>query len=243
MTELLSIEGVSKSYRRGERRLRVLHDLSLAVREAEIVAVVSSRFEGKSTLLRIAAGIEEPDEGTVSLKGLRLSDLPVRDREQLRPSVIGWASREGSGIDLRVLDHLALPLLLAGHSPPEAQEIARAMLARVDAPDVGGLRWSELSNWERLLVSLARSVIRSPRLLVLDDLLDGLGFAKTEQASDLLRSLVVEHGCGVLLSVSDVDAGLGADRIYTFEDGRLCLLAGSGEVLEFPRRGRRRADG
>lgn len=239
MAELLSIVGVSKAYRRGERRLRVLSDLSLTVGTGEIVAIVGARFEGKSTLLRVAAGFELPDAGNVVFEGTAIERLSEREREQLRPSRIAWASREGSALDLQVLDYVSMSLILAGRKPRDAQDAARAMLERVTASDVARLRWSELSNWERVLVSLARAAITTPRLLVIDDLLDGLGLSKTEQAGDLFRSLVESPGSGVLMSVSDMDAALAADRIYSFERGRLQLLAGSegspGQLVAFPR--------
>lgn len=242
MTDLLVIESVCKAYRRGERRLQVFDELSLTVRAREIVAVSGSRYEGKSTLLRIAAGIELPDAGSVSVEGRQLGTLASKDRERLLAGPIAWLSREGSGVDLRILDHLAMPLLIAGRTSRDAHSTAQLMLERFDVTDLARQRWSELSNWERILVSLIRSVMGRPRLLIIDDLFDGLGLSKTEQAGDLLRGLLEEFGFGVLLSVSDLDAAVVADHVYCFERGALRSLAGghagSGQVVAFPGRTR-----
>jgi putative ABC transport system ATP-binding protein len=73
MGELLSLEGVYKSYRRGARRFSVLVDVALEVRPGQIVAVIGPRHAGKTTLLKIAAGLEKPDAGAVRLGGLDLA--------------------------------------------------------------------------------------------------------------------------------------------------------------------------
>ncbi len=73
MGELLSLRGVGLGFRRGRGRLRVLADASLEVRAGEIVAVVGSRGEGKTTLLEVAAGILPPDEGRVRFGGVELT--------------------------------------------------------------------------------------------------------------------------------------------------------------------------
>src|ERR1700677_4318821 len=83
MDELLRLSAIRKSYRRGPRRLAVLADVSLTVAAREIVAVVGSRYEGKTTLLKIAAGLERPDAGEVWFGDQELSRLRAREREGL----------------------------------------------------------------------------------------------------------------------------------------------------------------
>jgi ABC-type lipoprotein export system ATPase subunit len=238
MTELLRLSQIEKSYRRGERRLRVLAGVSLSVERGEIVAVIGSRYEGKTTLLRIASGIELPDAGEVIFEGRTLHDLSAREREQLLARSIAWVSREGTGLEFQVIDYVGLPLLIAGKRPRAVEDAALSVLERVGAADVARRYWAELSNWERVLVSFARAITTAPRLLVIDDVLDGLGMSKTDQATDLLRTLVSEHGCGVLMSASDPEAAIGADQVWSFAGGQLRMLAGrdrsAAEVILFP---------
>jgi len=237
MGELLRLEAVGKSYRRGERRLRVLADVSLTVAAGEVVTVVGSRYEGKTTLLKIAAGLEQPDTGTVWFADRDLGRLPARERERLWGDEIAWVDREGPGVQFQVLDYVGVPLRIGRHRR-DADELAMAALERVGAPDVARLRWPDLSNWERVLVALARGIVGEPSLMVVDDVIDGLGVSKTQEAGELLCSLGRELGCGVLMSVSDVEASLIADRVWFFEDGALKLAAGSdggqADVIDFP---------
>ena len=193
MGELLALQGVGKSYRRGGRGLRVLADASLEVACGEVGAVVGSRDEGKTTLLKIAAGIEQPDTGEVWLGDLNLGALLDGDRSRLLGSEIAWTNREGTGVKLEVLDYLALPLAMGrGRGRREAQSLARTALERVGAAGCAQRRWSELSDWERVLVWFARGFVCSPRLMVLDSVIDGLGMRRTREAGELLLALTAE---------------------------------------------------
>ncbi|HWX44766.1 MAG TPA: ATP-binding cassette domain-containing protein [Solirubrobacteraceae bacterium] len=246
MGELLSLHGVGKSYRRGGRLLRVLVDASLEVGAGEVGAVVGSRDEGKTTLLKIAAGIETPDAGEVRLQERELTRLSDEQRSRLLGDEIAWTHRDGTGVKLKVLDYLALPLVLGrGHGRRQARELARRALERVGAAGSAERRWAELSDWEQVLVGLARGIVCEPRLLVVDSLIDGLGMRRTREANELLLSLVRELGCGVLMSASDLEAVLIADRVWSLERGQLGVLSEQAvteaQIIEFPRPAR--ADG
>jgi putative ABC transport system ATP-binding protein len=218
VTSLLSIEKVQKGYSRGGREWTpVLADASLEVRPGEVVAVVGGRLEGKTTLLKLAAGVEHPERGVVSLEGRTLTD-PM---EQARPQALGrdirWIDRDGPGVNVEVAKYVGWPLALHGRGRQKAEREAALVLDRVDASECLGRCWGELSNWQRVLVGLARAFVGSPRLVVVDDLLDALGEPATEEASDLLRSLVEdsEHECGVLMSASDMESAVYADRVWS----------------------------
>jgi ABC-type Mn2+/Zn2+ transport system ATPase subunit len=156
-------------------------------------------------------------------------------------SEIAWTDREGSGIRVQVRDFVGLPLTMGRrHGRREMRGLAQAALERVGVPGCAEQRWEDLSNWERVLVGLARGIVGRPQLLLVDDLLDGLGLIRTQEAGDLLRSLVAELGCGVLMSVSDPGVGLVADRVWSFRRGGLELMSDQArvtdaEIIDFPK--------
>jgi ABC-type lipoprotein export system ATPase subunit len=241
MTEdLLRLQGVSKSYRRGDRRLRVLVDVSLVVARREIVSVVGSRYEGKTTLLQVAAGLASPEEGEVWFEQVELTSCRPHEREELLGREIAWIDRYPRQPRFRIVDCVGLPLAMGrGHSPRQVRELALAALERVDAADCARQYWSDLSNWERVLVALARGIVSKPRLMIVDDLLEGLGMQRTQDACELFAELAREVGCGVLMSVSDVESTLLADRVLAFERGHLKLMAGEqqggeADLIQFP---------
>jgi predicted ABC-type transport system involved in lysophospholipase L1 biosynthesis ATPase subunit len=226
MGELLSLEGVYKSYRRGARRLPVLVDVALEVHAGEIVAVVGPRHAGKTTLLKIAAGLEEPDAGTVRLGDLDLVGCSDEERSRVLGHEIAWIHGQSTRVRFVVLDDLALPLVMGrGHGRREAEDLAMEALGRVGVPECARRRWDDLSNWERVMVGFARGFACRPRLMVVDDVIDGFGMTKTREAGELLLSFAEETGCGVLMSASDVEPVLVADRMWGFERERLKLMS------------------
>jgi len=239
MDEVLLVSEVSKTYWRGGQPLDVLKDVSLWVRAAAIVTVVGERHEGKTTLLKVAAGIEAPEHGCVLFDGRDIWKLSDSQRERMRGDEIAWTSRARPGLDWEMRDYVGLRLATGrSHGRRKVRAQAVAALKRVGAEDCAERRWSELSDWQRVLVGLACGIVSRPRLLVIDDLFDGLGVPKMQAAGDLLSSLVRELGCGVLMSASGMEVALMADAVWLFGGGALQLMsdqtAGSGEVVEFP---------
>jgi predicted ABC-type transport system involved in lysophospholipase L1 biosynthesis ATPase subunit len=239
VTDLLEMSNVSKLYWRGERLLPVLMDISLEVHQCEVVAVVGARDEGKTTLLKIAAGMERADKGRVILAGRDLATLSGNDRERLLGAQVVWIDRERPGMRWKARDYVSLPLAMGReHSLRRARASAVAALERVGAAGCACQRWGDLSNWERMLVGLARAVVGRPRLILIDDLLDGFGMLRTQEVGDLLCPLVQELDCGVLMSSSGLEATLVADTVLSFGCGRLTPLAGcagdGAQVIDFP---------
>lgn len=242
MADLLRLESVCKSFSHGAHVQQVLRDVSLRLDGGQVAAVLGDRFAGKTMLLGIAAGVERPSSGTVYFEGMDLGRLARSVRGRLLGDAIAWCDRGDPGVDLRVRDLVVLSLLMGrSESSRRALRRADAALERLGALGCARKRWVELSTWERMLVSLARGVVCEPRLLIVDDLLDGLGALRTTDAAHLLREVSEHVGCAVLLSASDVEASVFADKVYALHDGRLRLtvdvsMVANGEVVPFPER-------
>jgi putative ABC transport system ATP-binding protein len=253
MNELLQLHDVSKSYRRGSQDLRVLRGANLQVGAGEVVCVLGSRGQGKTTLLRIAAGMESADAGVVSFNGRKFASLSDRELSHLLGARIAWAGKTGPGIPTRMLDYVAMPLLVSQRdrakrrgwmsrglkrrrSTRGVDARARACLERVGAPGCAEQLWENMSDWERALVEIAQAIAGEPALLLVDDVTDALGIHETEELTALLRALSRELRMGVLLSVSDPQATLLSDRIMTLAGGRLTAAPQSplGNVIDFP---------
>jgi putative ABC transport system ATP-binding protein len=206
----------------------VLEGVSLEVASGEVVAIVGGRLSGKTTLFQLIAGTEAPDAGTVALDGRELTALSRRRRERLLGDQLVWMDRYGPALEsVKVWRFVGWPLA-STRGRKHAEKRAMQMLERVGARDYADRCWGELSNWQRMLVGLARAFAGTPRVIVLDDLLDTLGTPGTEEASDLLRSLLEETGqpCAALMSASDLDSAMFADRVWSLRNGKLTPLAG-----------------
>ena len=240
--ELLVLRGVRKGYRDDGRRELVLDDVSLHVGPGEIVAVVGQRWEGKTTLLRLASGMALADEGEARFLGKDFASYSRHSRARLLGREIVWLDRQESQLGLKILDYVGLPTVM-GRGPGcrrrQVRRVAYDALERVGVAHVAEKRHRDLSSWERVLVGLAGAVVVRPKLLVVDDLLDALGVGRTQQASDLLRSLVRELGFGALLGVSDFEAALVADRVLALQQQGLKLMSNQtstqADILPFRR--------
>ena len=241
VVELLVLRGVSVGFERGRGRLGVLCGVSLSLGVGEVGAVVGGRSQGKTTLLRVVAGMVGVDEGVVCFGGSDLVGFSERERARLLGVEIAWAGRGGpGGLRMRVEDYVGLPLVRGlGLRQGEPRRRALAALERVGAGGCVGLQWQALSDWERVLVELAQGIVGGPRLLLVDDLLSGLSMGRVREAMRLLGALAGEQGFGVLL-VCDGEAALLADRVWLLEGGELSAIdepAPAGEtVIPFPER-------
>jgi putative ABC transport system ATP-binding protein len=214
---LLVLENVSKRYREGRRERTVLDGVDLEVREGELVFVYGVRRSGRSTLLRTAAGIETPDAGRVLFAG---SDLAAARRGSLGDGIGYVAKALRSGEEPGVLAQVAAPLLARGTRLREARERARAALARAGAERAGGCLLEELSVGESVRVALARALVLSPALLVIDEPAAAVELSERGGVLAQLRSLAGE-GTAVLASTGEPDEMAGAHRALTLSDGRL----------------------
>lgn len=234
---LLALERISKSYWRGRHEIVVLDDVSLEVACGELVAIFGQRAAGKTTLLRIAAGIEAPDTGVVRFDG-RAVRAGRRSRLDGIHARIGWVGRHGPfSSGMRMLDHVALPLLRTNAADQSERRAMRA-LQRVGAGDLAAARWQELSDAERTLVTIAHALARDPVLLLADDPTSGLGVEEREGILALLRSLVEERAMAVLATVPEIPDALRSHRVMSLADGELIQAARreTGEVIAFPQR-------
>lgn len=227
---VLRLEGVSKRYWRGDRPIDVLKDVSLVLEAGELAAVVADRGAGKSTLLEIAAGLQVPDRGRVVLDGRDLAGSSALAQ-------VAIATRQAPDIDgLAVRDWVAMAML-GQVGLRAARRRASDVLQRVGLGAIDQAPWSALSDGERILAAIAHAVVRTPRLLLIDDLIAGLDLLERDVVRNLLRSLVDETGLAILMTVSQPSETLGARPILSLAGGT--LLGGRrssprGSVVPFP---------
>lgn len=212
---LLEFERVDKRYKRGSRV--ALDDVSLEIHAGEMVVIWGERQSGRSTLLRIAAGIEPPDTGTVRFEG---GENTTRDQKKLGQGV-GYCRREfPSRRGPTILDHLIAGQL--GRRVPQSAALTRAWraLERVQARSCAELAATELTTDETVRVAIARALTCNPRLLVIDEPTLGVEPLDRDGILELLRSLA-DEGVAILSSTGEGTGFLGADRVLALDKGKL----------------------
>lgn len=234
---LLSIEHAAKMRRVGPHENPTLLDVSLTIEPGDFVGIWGARRSGKSTLLRIAGGLEAPDSGRVCFEGRDLATMSESQRTSLRLSSIGFVTSDGpQSSDFTILDYLKFPLL-GTHSTKAARGQAMAALRRVGIAEYHDATWVSLSDTERSLASLAHGLVRQPRLLLVDDLVVGLDPDQQSDVVEILRATATDDRTAVVMT-SSVMAAIGeAHEVFTLSDGRLLSVTDSSApsiVIEFP---------
>lgn len=246
MTVLLELERVSQTHTRGRRVLRVLDDVSLSVQPGDFIAVWGAKNAGKSTLLKIAAGLEHPDAGTVRFLGKDLYGLSAKQLARVHNGQLSWVERSGPHSDeLKMADFVAVPVMY-GRKRSEARRCALDALEQVGILDCADARWDDLGNHERMLVALAQAIVREPKLLVMDDPTGSLDAVERSKILDLVRALTTEADVGVLMAVPDMPSMLRATEMFVLLDGQLLTDddppgGDRGSVVDFPGPGLRRS--
>ena len=213
---LLTLERISKRYRRGRREVTALDDVSLTIAPGELVAIWGMPRSGRTTLLRIAAGLEQPDGGAVRFAGRALAG----DDDGIPAGIgyvhVGLASVGGESI----LDHVAMPLLARGTAPETARARALLQLERVGAVACAQLQPRELEPTERVRVAIAQALVTGPRLLLVDDPTRHVDLLEREAVLLLVRS-IADGEVAVLMTTGEAMGVSGVDRALTISGGVL----------------------
>ncbi|NLT06552.1 MAG: ATP-binding cassette domain-containing protein [Solirubrobacterales bacterium] len=232
---LLSFEGVGKAYRGAGV---VLDGFDLDVDPGEFVGVWGERRSGKTTLLRLAAGVEAPDSGVVRYAGRDLADLSETGRSRLRLGEIALATIDApshvAASAITVADHVGLPLVFGGRSQREAADAAHRSLHLVGAGDCMSAAPFELRPGEGTRVALARALVREPRLLLVDEPAVTPDPTEREEIRDLLHQLTRSLRVAMLVASEEVSMMVGAPRILSIGDGNVVSNETTGTVISFP---------
>jgi len=219
---LLELRNVNKRSERLGRDRLLLENASMGVDGGELVAVWGLRGSGRTTLLRIASGIDTPDSGTVTFEGRDLT----RCGEQILGHQISYCQKSfRTAQGQNAIDEVIVGVLVKGATPAQARVRANEALDRVDGANLALRRISDLDGVERTRLALAHALAQQPRLLVIDEPVAGVDLQDRDAVLMLLRSLA-DEGIAVLMTVGDVTGLSGADQALTIGDGE---LRGSGK--------------
>lgn len=213
---LLELENVNKRYGRGLKERVALRGVSLEIEPGEMVTIWGRRRSGRSTLLRIAGGVEEPDSGSVRLNGCEVTG---QGGEMLGGGV-GFCRKTFSANEGQfVLEHLLVGQLARGVSRTLANDRAWEALERTGVGGCAKLTPSELDGGEVVRVAIARALTLQPKLLLIDEPTIGVDLLQRDAILLLLRSLA-DEGMAALTSTGETPALAGA-RALNLSEGEL----------------------
>ncbi len=170
MNNFLKIQGLYKSFQSGTEKLRILIDLSLRLKEGEMLAVTGASGSGKSTFLHLVGGMDRADAGEIILAGQKVTRLEGQQLAQFRNSKIGFIFQFHHLLpEFSALENVMFPLLLRRIPFAEARTRAHVLLEEVDLADRSHHKPGQLSGGEQQRVAVARALVGKPSLLLGDE--------------------------------------------------------------------------
>jgi len=220
MTNILNVENLEKTYKSGEKELKVLDDITFSIRQGETFAIVGPSGSGKTTLLGLCAGLDQSNKGEIDLCGVNIDTLNEDERALLRNKNVGFIFQDFQLLPtLTALENVSVPLELQGINAPE--KISKDLLEKVGLADRYDHYPSQLSGGEQQRVALARAFSNKPRILFADEPTGNLDAETSEKVVQLLFELNKEAGTTLVIVTHDMDLAKMNQRILRLQGGKI----------------------
>jgi ABC-2 type transport system ATP-binding protein len=224
----LEVSDISKAFHVGTRKVQALQQVNFRVRHGVVTGLVGPDAAGKTTLMRLAAGLLAPDTGSIAVLGM---DAATESLEVQR-SIGYMPQRFGLYEDLSVQENLDLYADLQG--VPESARLARytELMHMAGLEQFTGRLAGQLSGGMKQKLGLACALVRQPELLLLDEPTVGVDPLSRRELWDIVYRLVREQGTSVLLSTAYLDEAERCDEVVLLHDGRLLAQGTPAELRD-----------
>ncbi|WP_068454850.1 ABC transporter ATP-binding protein [Aedoeadaptatus pacaensis] len=225
MESIIETENLSKSFKRGSNTLFAVKNVNFTLKEGDFVNIIGRSGSGKSTFLNLLSGLLKPTEGKIFAKGKNISDFSDREISKYRNEIIGFVPQSlGTLPNLNVLENVSLPYYLFKRDE-SAYEKAAMLLDLMGILHLKDDFPKNLSGGELKRVLIARSMINSPELLILDEPTSDLDKNTTMEIMDLLKK-INSKGTALILVTHELDILKYGNTLYQMEDGSLIKKGG-----------------
>lgn len=223
---LVSIQNVTKTFRRGSEEIQVLSGLNLEVKEGEFLALMGPSGSGKSTLLNLIGGLDRATRGSVSIGGDHIDELSDRQLAAWRARHVGFVFQFYNLLPvLNAERNVELPLLLTHLSKSERKAHVELALKVVGLSHRMGHYPRQMSGGEQQRVGIARAIVTDPTLLLCDEPTGDLDRKSGDEILSLLQELNREHGKTIIMVTHDPHASARATLTVHLEKGQLTTEA------------------
>jgi putative ABC transport system ATP-binding protein len=205
----------------GKQELQVLKGISIDILKNEYVALMGPSGSGKSTLMNILGCLDSPTSGTYILNGNDVSQMPDNDLAEIRNKEIGFVFQQFNLLPrLSALENVALPLVYAGISKKQRNDMAMEVLRKVDLLDRSHHKPNELSGGQCQRVAIARALVNNPSMILADEPTGNLDTKTSYEIMEIFNK-IHSDGNTVVLVTHEEDISKYAHRIIRLRDGVL----------------------
>jgi putative ABC transport system ATP-binding protein len=218
---MIELRSVQRSYQKSADTIVALHDVTLAVRQGEFLAIHGPSGSGKSTLLNLLGCLDRPTAGQVFVDGVDTWTLRDAALSRLRNRTVGFIFQAFNLISgLSVIENVELPLVYAGISGRRRRSMTLRALDRVDMRHRADHPAGLLSGGEQQRAAIARALVNDPRVILADEPTGSIDSANAVQVLQLLRDL---HSAGrtIVVVTHDARVARAAERVVPLVDGTI----------------------
>jgi lipoprotein-releasing system ATP-binding protein len=224
MTEeslIIELKNLTKIYKNG-MDFRALDNANLKIRKGEFVAIVGPSGSGKSTLMHLIGLLDTPSLGTLLIDGRDVTKMSDKERSEMRNRMLGFVFQYHHLLpDFTARENVIMPLLIAGISKKEAQEIAEKLLKEVGLESRMDHKPGELSGGQNQRVAVARALSCSPAIVLGDEPAGNLDTKTGDLIYELLRRLNREYNQTFIVVTHNEELASKADRVIRLVDGKI----------------------
>lgn len=223
---ILQLEGVTRSFRQGEKEVVVLRGVDAVLWPGQAVALVGPSGAGKSTLLHITGLLESPSGGRVVINGRDCATMTEAERTRLRRKEIGFVYQFHQLLpEFSALENVVIPQLILGKSRKAAEAHAHELLAGVGLAQRAEHRPAELSGGEQQRTAICRGLANSPRLLLADEPTGNLDPHTSDHVFVQLVDVIRRQGVAALIATHNMELAARMDRVLQVHEGQLIEIS------------------
>lgn len=216
---IIETREISKIYRMGNQTVNALQSISIAIERGEYVAFMGPSGSGKSTLMNIVGCLDTPTSGTYMLNNKLVSEMTENELADTRNKEIGFVFQTFNLLPrASALENIALPLIYAGYSKSERNDMAMQALDNVGLADRAHHKPNELSGGQRQRIAIARALVNNPSIILADE---PTGNLDTKTSYDIMNLFQELHDKGntIIMVTHEDDIAHYAHRIIRLRDG------------------------
>ena len=219
MPKIIETHNIAKVYKMGNNIVNALQDISISIDKGEYVAFMGPSGSGKSTLMNIVGCLDTPTSGTYMLNNQLVSEMTENELAVTRNKEIGFVFQTFNLLPrATALENVALPLIYAGYTKDERDEMAMAALESVSLADRYHHKPNELSGGQRQRVAIARALVNKPSIILADEPTGNLDSKTSYDIMNLFHELH-EKGNTIIMVTHEDDIAHYAHRIIRLKDG------------------------
>ena len=220
---IIDMRGIYKRFYIGQpNELEILRGIDLQVKKGEFLSIVGASGSGKSTLMNIIGALDRPTEGTYTLDGVPMADVPDDMLSEIRNLKIGFVFQTFNLIPrTTALRNVELPMVYAGARRSPCTKRAKALLEIVGMGERMKHLPNELSGGQKQRVAIARAMANDPAIILADEPTGALDSSTGRMVMDIFHDLLERQGKTIVLITHNPELAAETQRIVTISDGRI----------------------